>query len=145
MVSRDPTQAGSGASLPAHTPGPWTVHYRFGRLTTVNGRQRFPICDTGTAPLGEANHSREEANARLIAAAPDLLAALQALVTEASYSPSGSNEAPKMEEGKTYVFTISSVTSLQTAIHHARAAITKALGRAAASPASAQPSAPEAI
>lgn len=55
------------------TPGPWTVRYRFGRLTTVNGRQRFPICDTGTAPRGEANDRREEANARLIAAAPDLL------------------------------------------------------------------------
>lgn len=62
-----------------HTPGPWAVHFRFGRLTTVNGRQRYPICDTGTAPRGEANDRREEANARLIAAAPELLHAAQLL------------------------------------------------------------------
>jgi hypothetical protein len=54
-----------------HTKGPWEVRYRFGRLTTVVGRQRYPICDTGTAPLAETNQRREEANARLIAASPD--------------------------------------------------------------------------
>lgn len=60
----------------AHTPGPWGVRARFGRLTTVIGRQRYPICDTATAPWGEAKPARDEANARLIAAAPDLLRSL---------------------------------------------------------------------
>lgn len=50
---------------------------RRGRLTTVSGRQRYPICDTATAPLAETNHRRDEANARLIAAAPDLAEALR--------------------------------------------------------------------
>lgn len=62
-----------------HTKGPWTVRYRFGRKTTVVGRQRYPICDTGTAPHAETNQRREEANAHLIAAAPDLLQALEGL------------------------------------------------------------------
>lgn len=61
----------------AHTPGPWLlsssgVHVR----KTARG---FNICDLNDAlPPGEW-----EANARLIAAAPELLAALRALVPDA--------------------------------------------------------------
>jgi hypothetical protein len=63
-----------------HTGAPWVVRWRNGRLTTVIGRQRFPICDTGTSPPGQADPRREEANAFLISAAPDgLKAALAAL------------------------------------------------------------------
>lgn len=69
-----------------HAPGPWEVRFRFGRETTVSGRQRYPICDTGTAPLGQANHAREEANARLIAAAPDMLEALKGAIGALEFS-----------------------------------------------------------
>lgn len=70
----------------AAAQGPWTVNFRWGRKTTINGRQRFPIADTGTAPRGEANDRREEANADLIVSAvnalPDLLATLEAQAAE---------------------------------------------------------------
>lgn len=51
-----------------HTPGPWKVNYR--RVTPVNGRQdgNDDICHV---------YGDQDANARLIAAAPDLLAACQ--------------------------------------------------------------------
>ncbi|MDP3491786.1 MAG: hypothetical protein Q8R82_01635 [Hyphomonadaceae bacterium] len=79
-VSSDaPSHAEATSAAAKHTPGPWEVRWRFGRLTTVSGRQRYPICDTGTAPFRQANQRREEANARLIAAAPDLLSALREL------------------------------------------------------------------
>lgn len=48
------------------TPGPWEACFRFGQRTTINGRQRYPICDTGTAPRAQANVPRDEANAALI-------------------------------------------------------------------------------
>ena len=63
-----------------HTGAPWVVRWRNGRFTTVIGRQRYPICDTGTSPPGGANPRREEANAHLIAAAPDLLVCLTEIV-----------------------------------------------------------------
>ena len=58
---------------PKHTPGPWTitVHHGYGE------RQRYTIDQEPITPrmlLGE------DANARLIAAAPDLLAACHAFV-----------------------------------------------------------------
>lgn len=55
-----------------HTPGPWTATERGEFVNAPNGRD---ICHIyGQRTLGE-----DKANARLIAAAPDLLAALQAL------------------------------------------------------------------
>ena len=68
-----------------HTPGPW--HFdKSGNITTINENAARPLfaprtfgkfiasvhMDGGSLPV--------EANARLIAAAPDLLAALEALV-----------------------------------------------------------------
>lgn len=54
-----------------HTPGPWRVVHQMDGAVHVDGL-------TCVADLGDAGATRE-ANARLIAAAPDLLAALQAL------------------------------------------------------------------
>lgn len=68
-----------------HTPGPWTVDYpRSGQDVTVEGRSpihKNPIYITrvyGPGILSTDTETRN-ANARLIAAAPDLLAALEAL------------------------------------------------------------------
>lgn len=64
----------------AYTPGPWKVHkgyrvYSPSRLVGENGQQYFEVATCGTdyqsGSLGET-----EANAHLIAAAPDLLEAL---------------------------------------------------------------------
>lgn len=59
-----------------HTPGPWTV-----KRSARNG---FPwvVCDNGLQPSDIMLGVPEvEANARLIAAAPDLLAALRSVLT----------------------------------------------------------------
>ena len=71
--------------MSAHTPGPWEVKpeecdrpYIRVRGTRLGGR--FKVCNVLT-PVYEGVHKREadetRANARLIAAAPELLAALQ--------------------------------------------------------------------
>jgi hypothetical protein len=61
----------------AHTPGPW-----FAGGTTVWGSApgscRNTVADTATC--GSITEAEDRANARLIAAAPELLAALQELV-----------------------------------------------------------------
>jgi len=54
--------------MSAHTPGPWQCG---GRFITANDGGRIVISATETIPV---------ADARLIAAAPDLLAALQDLL-----------------------------------------------------------------
>ena len=62
----------------AHTPGPW-VKDRYQQLIAANGKQ------VGVWGCGISWVSRDgeaEANARLIAAAPDLLEALQSVVSK---------------------------------------------------------------
>lgn len=65
------------------TKGPWEARLRFGRQTTVSGRQRYPICDTGTAPYAEANNRREETNAALIVALRNNLPAILSALRDA--------------------------------------------------------------
>ena len=68
-----------------HTPGPWETGCLRTRVEVHPPGWRVPLCiaDCGThrAPASE---SERVANARLIAAAPQLLAALAALVDYAS-------------------------------------------------------------
>lgn len=72
--------------MSTHTPGPWKVHpYRNGKIGPYNmaidvgpaGRMVAQICGEFEKPVAG---DEAEANARLIAAAPDLLTALKALV-----------------------------------------------------------------
>ena len=56
-----------------HTPGPWSY---VGKSRIRSGNPRQPIA---TAFGSGRTHDERAANARLIAAAPDLLAALQAV------------------------------------------------------------------
>ena len=63
-----------------HTPGPWTYDDRWSQVLDQSGRR---ILLTGVA-LTTGNHpskTEAEANDRLIAAAPDLLAELKSLVS----------------------------------------------------------------
>jgi len=73
-----------------HTPGPWQVNHN-------NPHQ---VCDSdgekrGCSPIAVTHGTLKEskANARLIAALPDLLAALQAIVDEAG-NAYGHNDGP---------------------------------------------------
>lgn len=59
--------------MSAHTPGPWVLTWR--PIIDVAGIASVPVADDG----------RHTANAHLIAAAPDLLAALEILIDCASY------------------------------------------------------------
>lgn len=65
-----------------HTPGPWGFEDKTNREMVTAGRDRkgafVYVCDPSYSP-----HAYEGANARLIAAAPDLLLALRAMLKSA--------------------------------------------------------------
>lgn len=84
-----------------HTPAPWRIEGRF-----VLAMKTKSICEI---PMGGIIHGKvDKANACLIAAAPDLLEALQALIDmDVAYQ-----RGPKVED----------------AVERARAAIAKATG-----------------
>ena len=73
----------------SHTPGPW--HYHSSGLVTTNSDSRLGesialVGDTGIQVFHNHNPvSIPEANARLIASAPDLLEALQELLAVSPY------------------------------------------------------------
>jgi hypothetical protein len=66
--------------MPQHTPGPWTIQKWSGNVASPSGHviASIPQRHGGRIPIEE-----REPNARLISSAPDLLAALKALSTEA--------------------------------------------------------------
>lgn len=71
-----------------HTPGPWilgTYDHAVHNITGPKGEMPF----IATIPSGRDNR---EANARLIAAAPDLLAALQAMMTIAEITTAANQD-----------------------------------------------------
>ena len=73
-----------------HTPGPWT--YPGGTGNFVGGPDRLRIADLGGL---ERSPEERQANARLIAAAPDLLAACKSVLDSvpfASYRGDGELE-----------------------------------------------------
>ena len=86
----------------AHTPGPWAVFH--GMVVTANADGSIPPT---TQVLGYMNGMRD-ADARLIAAAPELLAALKAICAADD---------------------VKSLADLVTVLPDARAAIAKAEGR----------------
>ena len=88
-----------------HTPGPWTVvsgHYP--SMKEISGPSFKINCVMWASDLTEADYAARDADLSLIAAAPDLLAALELVVSEARVSDAG----------------------LSIALDVARAAITKA-------------------
>lgn len=86
--------------MTAHTPGPWT--YR--SADTASGRLPRPreydvvkdlgAIESGIATCWQTLGTVAEANARLIAAAPDLLAACVALLNDMGISPNGNAYLP---------------------------------------------------
>lgn len=81
------------------TPGPWfhSSTSKWGCVTTQAGGHGHVIAEVGSPPNGNGSLdpvriAETQANARLIAAAPDLLAALKALTTAREGTP-GFNDA----------------------------------------------------
>ena len=75
-----------------HTPGPWTVSSQFGETEI-----RLKAWTQGTvAVIPEGNSVRADYTARLIAAAPQMLQALEELVAEAD-NPVGWDGHPHNE------------------------------------------------
>ena len=64
-----------------HTPGPWTILEGFISARFSDG-EVYDICDPRCAPATPDLVGEMEANADLIAAAPDLLAALEGMREE---------------------------------------------------------------
>ena len=96
-----------------HTPGPWTVSN--GPQVWFHGRgaldsPRICTLQNAATPVAQIDLETIAANARLIAAAPELLAALQSLLLQ--------TEAAAIAG----TYNIALVESL----HHARAALSKA-------------------
>jgi hypothetical protein len=65
-----------------HTPGPWSDDWNFIVVSRADGRENYiaQICESDEEGLFIEDSAERAANARLIAAAPDLLAALRALL-----------------------------------------------------------------
>lgn len=107
-----------------HTPGPWEVTPNGG----IAGNGQNVVCNDistllnyGGLPIGNG-FGEAEANARLIAAAPDLLAALQALRGAFVHIP-GDDAGNKV---RTAIF--DKCPNVRAAINQARAAIERATG-----------------
>jgi hypothetical protein len=100
-----------------HTPGPWAIKFRgdhsayisLGDPTTGGPHKQFDIAF-------DSRHPSDVADARLIAAAPDLLAALKALLAVAPPKAPGAGVIVGSEEKH------------KAAIAAARAAVAKAEG-----------------
>ena len=66
--------------MSAHTPGPWTVHPKWKRIDGQFGIDNVLV----EVPYwSRGGHEEGKANLLLMASAPDLLAALSALLEEA--------------------------------------------------------------
>ena len=77
---RQGVHRGGGAAMTAkHTPGQWAYHNTPTPFIHV-AAGGLPICQIYTSTAHGQSMGEQFANARLIAAAPELLAALQALV-----------------------------------------------------------------
>ena len=83
----------------AHTPGPWRVHFNVptaivpGHIIKTEADPQSPIASLWIGG-GSKGVARQEANARLIAAAPELLATCQRVLS----SLLGGGEMPTVQE-----------------------------------------------
>lgn len=75
-----PQPAAQGTDVPTHTKGPWSINDWPQATTDIAiGAVGTPLI--AKVPLRDVSINEQKANAKLIAAAPDLLAALQWVMT----------------------------------------------------------------
>jgi hypothetical protein len=103
-----------------HTAGPWRT-IDGDSVVNVVSPQGLPIAATTSKAYFEKFDYEDTANARLIAAAPDLLEALAAILPDALCGESHSPELPEHEVIRAYPLTWGTLRA-------ARAAISKATG-----------------
>lgn len=77
----------------AHTPGPWEIHDNIGRKSELGIVADAAPCIIAVMGNAKAWPAEARANARLIAAAPDLLAACQRIVDCEDKQPGANCEA----------------------------------------------------
>ncbi len=65
-----------------HTPGPWIENSFCGSMGGIGLREVYAETPTGPSAICRVAAERQDANAALIAAAPDLLAACEALLLD---------------------------------------------------------------
>jgi len=66
-----------------HTPGPWKINKKYSfSVETLSDGQGINIIAECSDPDGIRSAGEDSANAKLIAAAPDLLAALEAMIAK---------------------------------------------------------------
>lgn len=80
-----------------HTPGPWFIQYETTARFHIGPSDNYHLI---SANKGVCSEARAEANAKLIAAAPDLLEALQAMVQDARQPWQFSNPAKVLEKAR---------------------------------------------
>ena len=106
-----------------HTPGPWKVGSKARMKPYVEGADGMFVASCGGNAPGKGNYDtatwrRREANARLIAAAPDLLEALKRLLSRlAEFEADANMDAQTFREWAGHV---------EPAVRNALAAIAKA-------------------
>lgn len=80
-----------------HTPGPWRSQVTRGEYAQVfAGNESQPVAEIATSH-GDTFGPRERANAHLIAAAPDLLAALRAIAESSGRYDDPEHDADPIE------------------------------------------------
>ena len=86
---------GVNSMTKAHTPGPWATYgeatFAGHKVVDKNKRSVAAFASNGTRPADERN-----ANARLIAAAPELLEAAKEHLAASEYSMSGEDDVAAM-------------------------------------------------
>jgi hypothetical protein len=116
-----------------HTVGPWRYHLgrganpRFHVQTTAG----YQIASTTEVSRNAIEASEQEANARLIASAPDLLAALESIAEAAEWSQAAAEKIPHTSEhcGGGTCHRCAAWRKAGEAARIARAAIAQAEGR----------------
>ncbi len=68
----------------AYTPGPWAIDWNVSRLDVFSGDAATLVASIRRSAISAGIDETARANARLIAAAPDMLAALQGLLASDS-------------------------------------------------------------
>jgi hypothetical protein len=135
----DGLQEAVEASKPKHTPGPWTYRpHKFDDWGLVRGYDDYPVAQASTCRADDAqkdmhrkyNTDPAEANARLIAAAPELLAALKVAI----WSQRDQREDVLRDEGRDKALRPNryngNLQEIRNAIKASQRAIDKAEGRA---------------